>query len=74
MNCPLTLANVGTKLLNNAFSIKATLDDDLCNFGIILFNLMQLVATLKKTDETHYEQRQHCFNEQIRLNSKNLKL
>ena len=32
MNFPVTLANVGTKLLNNAFSVKATLDDDLRNF------------------------------------------
>ena len=45
MNFPVTLANVGTKLLNNAFSVKATLDDDLRNFPIIFFNLMQSIVT-----------------------------
>ena len=40
MNCPLTIANFGITSTNNAFLINAILTDVLCNFYVILFNLM----------------------------------
>ena len=40
MNCPLTITNFGITSTSNAFLINAVLADVLCNFDVILFNLI----------------------------------
>ena len=40
MNCPLTITNFGITSTSNAFLINAVLADLLCNFDVILFNLI----------------------------------
>ena len=40
MNCPLIIANFGITSTNHTFLINAILVDVLCNFDVILFNLI----------------------------------